>query len=347
MAFLELAGVHKTFPDGTAAVKGIDLSIERGQFVVLLGPSGCGKTTTLRMVAGLEIATAGTITLDGADVTTLPPSRRDVGFVFQFYALYPHLSVKDNVAFPLVSVGMRGSEVERKVMQVAEKLSLVPLLRRYPKELSGGDQQRVSLARAIVREPRLWLMDEPLGTLDADQRLSLREFIRARQLEAGVTTLYVTHDQEEAMSLADVVVVMEGGLIRQAGAPDVVYDRPADLFVANFVGSPGMSFVAGSIEAGGSFVAPGGIRAAVPAGTPVGEATLGIRPEYVLLDPAGAIAASLELDEYMGSHRFLHLRGAFGKLAARVAADAALPPGEVRLSLDPAHVNVFQRGVRV
>src|SRR5438045_3722932 len=218
-----------------------------GEFIVLLGPSGCGKTTTLRMIAGLEIATGGTITLAGRDVTTLRPAHRDVGFVFQFYALYPHLCVRDNIAFPLVSVGMHRAEVQRRVESVAARLELSNLLGAYPRQLSGGDQQRVSLGRAMVRRPRVWLMDEPLGTLDADQRLVMRDFIREQQLEAKVTTVYVTHDQEEAMSLADRIVVLNAGEIRQIGAPDEVYDRPADLFVANVVGSPGRNFIKGRI----------------------------------------------------------------------------------------------------
>jgi multiple sugar transport system ATP-binding protein len=344
MPFLSLRQLEKTYADGTKAVRGIDLAVERGQFVVLLGPSGCGKTTTLRMVAGLEIATGGTITLDEADVTTLRPSRRDVGFVFQFYALYPHLSVKDNIAFPLVSMGVDGREIDRAVAETADKLKLTELLRLYPKQLSGGDQQRVSLARAMVRRPRLWLMDEPLGTLDADVRTSLRDFIRATQLESKVTTLYVTHDQEEAMSLADLVVVMEAGQIRQAAPPAEVYDRPADLFVANFVGSPGMNFVKGHLargESGMRFEAAG-LSLAVPGIHPAGPATLGVRPEHVHLDPRGPVEAKVLLDQYLGSHRSLHAEAPFGPLAARCATDDRIPPGgAIRLRFDDRHLNLF------
>src|SRR5690242_14546168 len=192
MSFLTLEKLRKTYPDGTAAVKGTDLAIEDGEFIVLLGPSGCGKTTTLRMIAGLEIATGGKILLAGQDVTNLRPAQRDVGFVFQFYALYPHLSVRDNIAFPLVSVGTPAREIRQRVETVAQHLGLTRLLAAYPRQLSGGDQQRVSLGRAIVRRPRIWLMDEPLGTLDADQRLAMRDFLREQQLDAGVTTMYVT-----------------------------------------------------------------------------------------------------------------------------------------------------------
>src|SRR4051812_8402568 len=214
MSFLQIQQLRKTYPDGTAAVKGIDLAIEEGEFIVLLGPSGCGKTTTLRMIAGLEIATGGKIALAGQDVTNLRPAHRDVGFVFQFYALYPHLNVRDNIAFPLVCVGTSSGEITQRVNAVAEKLGLTKLLQAYPRQLSGGDQQRVSLARAMVRRPRVWLRAEPLGTLDADRRLEMRDFLREQQLQARVTTVYVTHDQEEAMSLADRIVVMCDGGIR-------------------------------------------------------------------------------------------------------------------------------------
>lgn len=340
MNFLTLAQLSKTFPDGTPAVKAIDLSVSRGQFVVLLGPSGCGKTTTLRMIAGLELPTSGTITLDGNDVTRLRPSERDVGFVFQFYALYPHLCVKDNIAFPLVAMGLSGREIERIVSETAERLGLTALLRRYPKQLSGGDQQRVSLARAIVRNPKLWLMDEPLGTLDADQRLLMREFLRARQLEAGITTLYVTHDQEEAMSLADLVVVMDAGEIRQIGTPADVYDRPADRFVANFVGSPGMNFVEGQIESG-QFIAPG---LSLPISQSIANqpATLGVRPEHVRLDSSGPISGPVVLDEYLGSHRFIHVQTGNTRMVARVSVEAPIEAStKLAFAPDPAQVHLF------
>jgi ABC-type sugar transport system ATPase subunit len=248
MSFLVLKQLQKTYPDGTRAVHGVDLSVERGEFIVLLGPSGCGKTTTLRMVAGLELATGGTVQIEGRDVTALPPSQRDVGFVFQFYALYPHMRVRDNIAFPLLADGVATREREQRVAEVAQAVGVSSLLDRLPRQLSGGDQQRVSLARALVRRPRLWLMDEPLGTLDAAVRQSLGAFIREQQRRHGVTTLFVTHDQEEAMQLADRVVVMETGHVRQVGTPTTVYDRPANGFVAHFVGSPGMNFLSGDIR---------------------------------------------------------------------------------------------------
>ena len=217
MSFLECRDLVKTFADGTEAVRGIDLRCGEGEFAVLLGPSGCGKTTTLRMVAGLEKPTAGQIVLAGADITNHSPAERDVGFAFQFYALYPHLKVEDNIGFPLESMGLNRRERRQRVADIVERLGLGALVGRYPRQLSGGDQQRVALARAMVRRPQIYLMDEPLGTLDAGLRLEMREMIRAQQLDAGIATLYVTHDQEEAMSLADQVVVMDEGRIRQSG----------------------------------------------------------------------------------------------------------------------------------
>ena len=281
MSFLSLRQVEKTYPDGTRAVRGIDLSVVEGEFIVLLGPSGCGKTTTLRMLAGLELATSGSIHLGGRNVTALRPSERDVGMVFQFYALYPHLSVRDNIAFPLRAAGVAAADVQSRVDAVADSMQLRPLLAAYPRQLAGGDQQKVSLARAIVRRPALYLMDEPLGTLDASQRLAMRELIRSTQLASRITTLYVTHDQEEAMSLADRIVVMEGGHIRQVGTPEQIYDDPADLFVASFVGSPGMNFIRGAVASdpgGPRFVSEqGGLGFDVPAASRPGHVPKGRR----------------------------------------------------------------------
>ncbi|MEO5767212.1 MAG: ABC transporter ATP-binding protein [Polyangia bacterium] len=373
MSFLALQGLQKTYADGTQAVKGIDLSIEKGELIVLLGPSGCGKTTTLRMIAGLELATAGTIRMGDQDVTALRPSRRDVGMVFQFYALYPHLTVRENIGFPLRAAGVTASEIHSRVDAVAAQMDLGKLLSRYPKQLSGGDQQKVSLARAIVRRPAVYLMDEPLGTLDADQRLAMRELIRSVQLSSKVTTIYVTHDQEEAMSLADRIVVMEGGRIRQVGTPAEVYDQPADRFVAKFVGSPGMNFITGHIaerDQGPVFVTEQGqvplplaSGGAAPAPTTLhsGQATLGIRCEHVHLDPTGPITGTVVAEEYLGNASNVHLDTALGRLIMRAEAawssDAASlsehargdngdrPPRrtgtQIRLRFDASQVSIF------
>ncbi len=317
MSFVQLHQLRKTFPDGTEAVKGIALSIERGEFVVLLGPSGCGKTTTLRMIAGLETPTAGRIELDGQNVTKMRPSQRDVGFVFQFYALYPHLSVRQNIAFPLVSIGTSTREIESRVAQAAQQVGLTNLMDTYPRHLSGGDQQRVALARAMVRRPRVWLMDEPLGTLDADQRLGMREFIRSRQLESKTTTVYVTHDQEEAISLADRIVVMDGGVIRQIGTPDEIYDRPADLFIAHFVGSPGMNFIQRQSE------------------------TLGIRPEHVKVAHDGSIAGRIVARENLGVCIMIHVESDLGRLVIRSQSDCGSVGDSVRIELDSRYLLHF------
>jgi multiple sugar transport system ATP-binding protein len=346
VSFLVLEGLQKTYPDGTQAVRGIDLSIEKGELIVLLGPSGCGKTTTLRMIAGLELATGGAIRLAGNEVTRLRPSRRDVGMVFQFYALYPHLTVRDNIGFPLRAAGLSPSEIRARVDAVAARMDLPRLLESYPRQLSGGDQQKVSLARAIVRRPAVYLMDEPLGTLDADQRLAMRELIRAEQLASKVTTIYVTHDQEEAMSLADRIVVMEGGRIRQVGTPAEVYDRPADLFVAKFVGSPGMNFIRG-VVAGNSddstFVSQSGlVRIDIPQRARFGQATLGIRCEHVHEDPDGPIPGSVLTEEYLGSASHVHVETDVGRLIVRATGATSRARGSaIRLRLDPGQISVF------
>lgn len=350
MSFLSLEQVEKTYADGTRAVNGLDLEIEQGELIVLLGPSGCGKTTTLRMIAGLELATRGRIRLAGRDVTLLRPSQRDVGMVFQFYALYPHLTVRDNIGFPLRAAGVAAAEIQTRVDAVAAQMDLGSLLRLYPKQLSGGDQQKVSLARAIVRRPAVYLMDEPLGTLDTDQRLAMRELIRAEQLASGVTTIYVTHDQEEAMSLADRIVVMEGGRIRQVGTPAEVYDRPADLFVASFVGSPGMNLIPGEVAGVGSramFVSEQGrVRVDVlleqRARVPSGRAVLGVRCEHVHEDAEGSIAARVVTEEYLGSARNVHVEAECGRLVMRTDAASARALGAtLRLRLDASQISIF------
>ncbi len=351
MSFLTLENLRKTYPDGTPAVKGVSLEISAGEFVVLLGPSGCGKTTTLRMLAGLETPTGGRVLLAGQDITRLRPSQRDVGFVFQFYALYPHLTVAQNIAFPLENRKLSKQDCRERVQTIAQHMGLEPLLKLHPGQLSGGDQQRVALARAMVRQPRLYLMDEPLGTLDADLRLTLREYIREQQTESGVTTIYVTHDQEEAMALADRIVVMRAGEVCQVDVPEKVYEEPDDLFVAHFVGSPGMNLVEAILRRNDEHyevVTPdGSARFTLPI---VGNLqpssnsqTWGIRPEYLSIGEGGPVTGTVVLVERLGAYACVYADTAWGRLAAMTAPDINLSPGAIiRLTPDPAHLHWFE-----
>lgn len=343
MPFLELQNLQKTYPDGTRAVRGIDLRVDKGEFIVLLGPSGCGKTTTLRMIAGLEDPTGGRITFDNQNVTHLPPSQRDVGFVFQFYALYPHMTVRKNIAFPLENIGTSPADIKAAIDRVTRALSIETLLDQYPRELSGGDQQRVSLARAMVRTPDIYLMDEPLGTLDAEHRLELRAFIRRQQLSLSITAIYVTHDQEEALSLADRIVVMDGGKIRQIGTPSEIYNHPADLFVANFVGSPGMNLLTGQIvqrENGLSFTRPDtDIHIPIHANIAPAQIIFGMRPEFIRPTNRG-IPGKVILSEYLGSHGYVHVDTPIGELIMRSTDRFAI--GEtIHLHLNETHIRLF------
>jgi multiple sugar transport system ATP-binding protein len=346
LSFLELRALSKVYPDGTRAVDAIELDIAQGEFIVLLGPSGCGKTTTLRMIAGLESATTGRIALAGRDVTRLRAAERDIGFVFQFYALYPHMSVAENIEFPLACAGMSHGERHAQVARVAASLGIEPLLALRPRQLSGGDQQRVALARAMVRSPAVYLMDEPLGTLDAHLRLEMCEFLRDEQQSQRITTVYVTHDQEEAMRLADRVVVMANGRILQVGSPTEVYDRPSDLFVARFVGSPGMNFLGGTVVPGesGQAFQPTGASAAVPIGSghALGAATLGVRPEYVRIEAGAPLRGRVVADEYLGSTRCVHVElGGERLVVRRGAREAARVGDELPIGFDPARVRLF------
>ncbi len=264
MATIELRQVEKLFGD-LHAVKPMDLTIHDGEFVVLLGPSGCGKTTTLRMISGLETVSGGTILLDGRNVTWLHPSERDIAFVFQLYALYTHLTARQNIAFPLQAQGESRETIDKRVAEVVDLLQIGHLLNAHPGKLSGGDQQRVALARALVRRPAAFLMDEPLGALDADFRETMRAEIKRLHIIQHATTVYVTHDQIEAMAMGDRIVVMSAAEIQQVGTPGEVYDNPANLFVARFIGSPGMNLVSGS-HADGVVRMPGDNRFNVPAG---------------------------------------------------------------------------------
>ena len=319
MAKVELKDICKTYPNGVEAVRGFNLQVEDGEFVVLLGPSGCGKSTTLRMIAGLEAITSGSLRLDGRLANELEPKERDVAMVFQNYALFPHMSVYDNVAFGLRARKTPKEEVRRRVEEVAKKLELTELLRRKPGALSGGQRQRVALGRAIARRPAVFLMDEPLSNLDARLRLTMRRELALLHRELGVTTLYVTHDQTEAMTLGDRICLMEDGEIRQVGLPAELYDHPANRFVAGFLGSPPMNLVEGRLLSEGAnlrFVSKELSLQAPPNFEKFaeGSGTFGVRPEDLAVmrpDEVGTVGTMegvLEVVEELGDSRLLHVR---------------------------------------
>jgi len=303
MSFLELVNITKRFGK-TVAVDSISLSVDKGEFIVLLGPSGCGKTTTLRIIAGLELPDSGKVIMEGRDITYLEPGERDVGMVFQDYALYPHMTVFENIAFPLDvnrrRLGLSKKDIEERVASVAKMLGLEELLDRKVTQLSGGQQQRVALARALVKEPKIWLMDEPLSNLDALLRVQVRAELKKLQMNLGITTVYVTHDQVEALTLADRIAVMNRGRVVQVGTPREIYENPSHVFVATFVGSPPMNMV--ECRALPDRIECPGFTIRVPEGVKVlrGETKvyLGIRPEHIeVFDKpvAGAVEGRLFL----------------------------------------------------
>ncbi len=313
----------------TLVVDRLNLQIEAGEFIVLLGPSGCGKTTTLRMLAGLEEATAGDILIGGHRVNDIPARQRDIAMVFQNYALYPHLSVADNIAYPLKIRKISRPQIGQRVASTAALLEIEHLLGRKPRELSGGERQRVALARAIVREPRVYLMDEPLSNLDARLRVQMRGELKRLQHELGTTTIYVTHDQAEAMTLAHRVAVLRAGVLQQFDTPMTLYNRPANRFVAQFVGSPGMNFIEGRVDGSArQFV---GQDFALPLNTAQLErlkaqerVTLGLRPEHLRVTDVkqvGSLPATVHVSEAMGNETFVFLRLGGAKLIARAEAD--------------------------
>jgi multiple sugar transport system ATP-binding protein len=322
MAAIELQDVTKVFPDGTVAVQSVSLEIPDGKLVVLVGPSGCGKTTLLRMIAGLEAITEGVVRIGGEPVNDVPAKNRDIAMVFQNYALYPHMTVYDNMAFALRQRRVPRAAIRERVTRTAETLGIVDQLEKKPRSLSGGQRQRVAMGRAIVREPKAFLMDEPLSNLDAKLRVQVRAEIGRIQNELQVTTVYVTHDQIEAMTLGDVVAVMRHGRIQQVAPPQVMFERPANLFVAGFIGSPAMNFVEARIERGvnGLAVSAGSLRFAVPPDVLAARprlaryegrtVVLGIRPEDFTAGAADPgleqITVQVELRETLGREAYLH-----------------------------------------
>lgn len=352
MSALEVVDVSKRF-GGVTALAPTDLTIAEGEFVVIVGPSGCGKSTLLRLIAGLEEPSGGRILIGGRDVTEAPPAERGVGMVFQSYALYPHLTVAQNIGFPLSVARRPRAEIDRRVRAVAEQLELTEVLDRRPAALSGGQRQRVSIGRAIVRDLSVLMLDEPLSNLDAALRARMRhEFARLHQ-RLGVTMLYVTHDQLEAMTLAERIVVMDGGRVQQIGPPLEVYRRPANLKVAAAIGSPAINFmpvaVVGIIDGGVRVRLPGGAELTVAVRPPDGSgegraATLGVRPEHLRLAEHGPFSGRVELFERLGPTTFVHLAdpAAERALVAQLPVDDAVRLGEtLRFEAAPGTAMLF------
>ena len=345
MAKLELRDLRKRF-GAHEVLHGVDLDVEDGEFVVLVGPSGCGKSTLLRMIAGLEDISGGDLTIAGRPANDVPARRRNVAMVFQSYALFPHMTVRENIAFgPKVrreDVGLS----ERRVAGAAETLNLTPYLDRYPRELSGGQRQRVAMGRSIVREPDVFLFDEPLSNLDAALRVQMRTEIKALHQQLSATTVYVTHDQIEAMTMADRIVVMRAGRIEQAGPPLDLYDRPANRFVAGFLGSPAMSFVDGRLDSVGDrrrVVTADGIDLPAPAvGAPIGaEVTLGVRPEDLSLAPEG-VPFAIDVIEPTGAETLVFGRIGSAPVRCVVRGRTDVRPGTTaRLAYDPDRAHLF------
>ncbi len=346
MAEIRVEQLHKAFAD-FVAVKDSTFTVRDGEFFCLLGPSGCGKTTTLRMIAGLELPTAGRIVLGGEDVTFKRASHRDIAFVFQLFALYPHLNVRRNIAFPLVSQGVARAEIAAKVAEAARVLRIEHLLDKSVSGLSSGDRQRVALGRAIVRQPLAFMMDEPLGALDSEFRELMCQELRGLHDRLKATTVYVTHDQLEALSMADTIAIMNQGVIEQLGAPQDVYDRPASVFVADFIGSPSMNFlpIEGGYAAGAREVRLGAATVAIPElrEDAAVAALYGVRPEHVRFEAGSALRAEVLGAEYLGTSQVVTCRTALGTtLRARVGTDVPAQRGDqVGLAFDASQVSLF------
>jgi len=347
MAEIVIKNIRKEFGD-FVAVKESSFTIEDGEFFMLLGPSGCGKTTTLRMIAGLELPTSGEIYLDGEEISQRPPSQRDIAFVFQMFALYPHMNVRRNITYPLVSQGMPRKQVNAKLAEVAKILGIEDILNRPVGGLSGGDRQRVALGRAIVRDPKAFMMDEPLGALDAEFREHMAEELRALHDRMGATTVYVTHDQLEAMQMGDKIVVMNNAVVEQFGTPQEIYDKPATMFVADFIGSPSMNFLSfdAKLADGATRVALGDATVNVPAlrEGASGKLALGVRPEHIRLSDDGLYRGTVLAAEYLGTTQIVTLDSPNGELKARIGADLNVKVGEnVGLSFLDETVTLFDQ----
>jgi multiple sugar transport system ATP-binding protein len=347
MANLMLRNVRKTF-NKTKVLHGIDLDVADGEFVVFVGPSGCGKSTLLRLICGLDDATDGTIAIDGEIVNDVPPARRGIAMVFQSYALYPHMSVAQNMGYSLRLAGTPKADIAQRVNAAAETLRLTPLLDRKPRQLSGGQRQRVAIGRAIVREPRIFLFDEPLSNLDAALRVDMRTEIARLKARLGTTMIYVTHDQTEAMTLADKIVVMNAGRVEQVGSPLDLYREPANRFVATFIGSPRMNLLPATVLDDGVAEVLGRVK--LPLGLQAARGStveIGVRAEHLRLADAagpGALAGTVAMVEHLGADVFAHVAvaGLEPLLIVRLDGEASVRNGAtVAVSLDPARVHAF------
>ena len=354
MASLTIQSVTKKY-GALQVLHGVDVDVRDGEFVILVGPSGCGKSTLLRMIAGLESISGGTMKIGDKVVNRLAPKDRDIAMVFQSYALYPHMTVAENMAFSLKLKRKPKPEIDTAVRKAAEILALNDLLERTPKQLSGGQRQRVAMGRAIVRNPAVFLFDEPLSNLDAKLRVQMRSEIKELHQRLGTTIVYVTHDQVEAMTMADRIVVMNGGRVEQVGPPLALYDNPANLFVATFIGSPGMNLINGTVSSDGVFKSPSGTQIVVPhlSSTPNRPLTLGIRPEHLAIVEAGApgsFAAEVTVTEPTGSETLVKLRMNGDEIVGMFHERLTVAPGETT-HLSPfanrAHLFDAETGTRL
>ena len=340
MSFLELQNITKVYPNGTKAVNETSLNIEKGEFVVFVGPSGCGKSTLLRMIAGLEDITAGEIALDGTIINKIDPSERDVAMVFQNYALYPHMTVYNNMAYGLKNRGISKQEIKDKVNEVAKLLEIDPYLSRKPSMLSGGQRQRVAMGRAIVRNPKIFLFDEPLSNLDAKLRNQMRLEIKKLQRQMGVTSIFVTHDQTEAMTLGDRIVVINNGIVEQVGTPKDIYSKPNTKFVAEFIGSPQMNIFNCKIDNGIAKIDNNSIN--LNKSINVDDASIGIRPDDIQISDSGSISCKANLVEYLGSDMIIYSSIGDQEFSCKLSSKIDVKAGdEFKFDIQPSSVHVF------
>ena len=340
MSFLELQNITKIYPNGTKAVNETSLNIDNGEFVVFVGPSGCGKSTLLRMIAGLEDITSGEISLDGNIINNIDPSERDVAMVFQNYALYPHMSVFNNMSYGLKNRGISKDEINNKVNDVAKLLEIDQLLTRKPSMLSGGQRQRVAMGRAIVRNPKIFLFDEPLSNLDAKLRNQMRLEIKKLQRQMGVTSIFVTHDQTEAMTLGDRIVVINNGVVEQVGTPKEIYSKPNTKFVAEFIGSPQMNLFQCKIENGLAKISDMQIN--LNNSLNIQDACIGVRPDDILISDQGEYSSSANLVEYLGSDMIIYSSVGGQEFSCKLSSKIDLKAGDnFKFNISPSVLHIF------